>query len=531
MNATFAKPVWSAVVGITLLGWSGPVAAQDTPVPAVPAEELPAGSQVLTGGPVHEAFAKPVTTDPEPPILVPQAPPEPLSEIPPAEKPAGATIVWVPGYWAWDEDRHDYIWVSGCWRNAPPTTYWVPGHWLQVGNGWQWIGGFWQTMAAQPQQQIEYLPTPPAAFDIAPPSSPPLPDQLWVPGCWYWWGGQYVRRPGYWMVPQVGWVWVPSHYVWTPRGYIFSPGHWDYDLDNRGVLFTPAYFPPAVRARVGFVFCPGVCVDLGMLRLNLFAYPRYRHYYFGDYYDDTYLRMGIYPWFKCQTVHTWYDPLFVYDSWHMKRVDPNWTRHQAQEYKLRHADRDLRPARTYTEFRVQMDHLPPAKRAERPLVQPVKTFAVSQATSVKFERITTTERQQFAVKSTEVRNFREQRTHWEAPAAKTVPMPSLPSRQPVEPRIKPAPMTPPRAPVIQPAVRAKQEKSAPPPVRVTRPEQVVVPSPAITAKPTEPRYIEKQAPVRPAQERYRTDAPSKSPAKDLRTRPQSSVSPERDQKR
>ena len=33
----------------------------------------------------------------------------------------------------------------------------------------------------------------------------------------------------------------------TEKGYIFCAGHWDYDLDNRGVLFSPAYFPPDVR--------------------------------------------------------------------------------------------------------------------------------------------------------------------------------------------------------------------------------------------------------------------------------------------
>src|SRR5262245_7388125 len=73
--------------------------------PPVPPEELPAGSDVLTRGPVHEAFAKPVTTDPQAPLVISKQPPEPLQELPPAEKPAGANIVWVPGYWAWDDDR------------------------------------------------------------------------------------------------------------------------------------------------------------------------------------------------------------------------------------------------------------------------------------------------------------------------------------------------------------------------------------------------------------------------------------------
>jgi hypothetical protein len=544
MNTMLFKLLRTTLAGgMVMFMCSPPASAQEvaysagTP-PLVPAEELPAGSQVLARGQVHEAFAKPVTMDPQAPVLVPKQPPEALQEMPPAERPAGADIVWVPGYWGWDEDRNDFIWVSGCWRNAPPKTYWVPGHWLQADNGWQWVAGFWKPIAAQPQEQIEYLPAPPVAVEIEAPGRPPLPDQVWVPGCWYWSEGRYVRRHGYWITQQAGWVWVPSHYVWTPRGYIFCPGHWDYDLDSRGVLFTPAYFPPEVRVRVGFVFCPTVCVDLGMLRLNLFAYPRYHHYCFGDYYDDAYLRVGIYPWFRCQTVHTWYDPLFVYDSWRFGRSEPRWARRQAQEFQMRRANRDLRPARTYAELQVQMDHMPAAKRPERPLVQPVRTFAGSQSTPVKFERITPAERQQLAVKSTEVRALRDQRTHWESPVPQPASTASPLTRQ--QPPTQPEPARVTAAgqrvarPATTPATQARGARSVPrPEVRVTHPEQVLVPSPAFTPKPSEPRYIEKQAPGRPAQEHYRTDATpnTKSPGKDPRGKSQPNDPQRKDRQR
>jgi hypothetical protein len=539
----FESPRIILAAGMAMVVCNQPAPAQDatysagTP-PAVPTEELPAGSEVLARGPVHEAFAKPVTMDPQAPVLVPKQPPEALQEMPPPEKPAGADIVWVPGYWAWDADRNDFIWVSGCWRNAPPGTYWVPGHWLQTLDGWEWVAGFWKPIAAQPQQQIEYLPVPPAAVEVEQPGAPPSPDQVWVPGCWYWSEGRYILRHGYWITQYAGWVWVPSHYVWTPRGYIFCPGHWDYDLDDRGVLFAPAYFPPEVRVRLGFVFCPGICVDLGMLRLNLFVYPQYRHYYFGDYYDDAYLRVGIYPWFKCQTVHTWYDPLFVYDRWHFGRTEPNWAKQQAKEFQRLRANRDLRPAHTYTELHVQMAHLPAAKRPERPLVQSVKTFAASQSTPVKFERITTAERQQFAVKSAEVHNLREQRNGWEAPATQPAPAVSPASQRQPPRETKPAPVTAARQPATQPPSKptreAKPAKIAPAPeVRATRPEQVVVPTSAIISKPAETHYIAKEAPSHPTQEHSRTEATpsSKSPAKDSPRSSQPDASQGKDRKR
>jgi hypothetical protein len=517
-----------AAAAVLLAGYPPALAQNAEPVPAMPAQELPAGSEVLAGGPVHEAFAKPVSMDPQAPILVPKQPPENLQELPPAERPAGAGIVWVPGYWAWDADRNDFIWVSGCWRNAPPNTYWVPGHWLQAGTGWEWIGGFWKPLTAQPQQEIEYLPAPPAPIEVEAPGTPPLADQAWVPGCWYWEQGQYVRRHGYWLTQQVGWVWVPSHFAWTPRGYIFAQGHWDHDMDNRGVLFCPTFFPQDVRVRAGFIFSPEVCVDLGMLRLNLFVYPRYRHYYFGDYYDDAYGRLGILPWFKCQTVHTWYDPLFVYDRWHFRQTDPHWAANQARGYDLRRSNRDLRPARTFTELRAQMTRLPANRRPERPLVESVKTYAASQHTPVKFERINTVERQQIAVKAMDVRGLRDQRNQWEAPAVQrgTAVAPAA------KPRIEAA-VTKAR-PVSKPTPAGRAPTVVPPhEVRVSQPERVAVPTLPRTPQSGDSRFIAKQPPSHPAQEQAHV-APAQGPQPSSRgsqPRPTSTTPPNRDRQR
>ena len=71
------------------------------------------GVQVLTRGPVHEAFAGIITSNPEPGVVVPKAPPETIEEVPPDEKPEGTNVTWIPGYWAWDDERNDFLWVSG----------------------------------------------------------------------------------------------------------------------------------------------------------------------------------------------------------------------------------------------------------------------------------------------------------------------------------------------------------------------------------------------------------------------------------
>ena len=88
--------------------------------------------QVLTRGPIHEAFAAPVVHDPASGPVIPKQPPDPIQEMPPDQKPAGQNVQWIPGYWSWDVSRNDYLWVSGIWRDPPPNSQWVPGYWHQV---------------------------------------------------------------------------------------------------------------------------------------------------------------------------------------------------------------------------------------------------------------------------------------------------------------------------------------------------------------------------------------------------------------
>ena len=64
------------------------------------AQDPPADAnvEVLTRGPIHEAYASAVDTQPHPGSLAPRQPPEAIEEMPPDQKPEGDNVQWMPGY-------------------------------------------------------------------------------------------------------------------------------------------------------------------------------------------------------------------------------------------------------------------------------------------------------------------------------------------------------------------------------------------------------------------------------------------------
>jgi hypothetical protein len=311
------------------------------PPPPVPAEAAgnPAAAnadpnvEVLTRGPVHEAYATPGAAQPTAGLIVPKRPADPVEEMPPEVKPEGENSLWIPGYWSWDDDRKDFIWVSGVWRVPPPDYRWVPGYWQEAQGGFQWVSGFWQHDATE---EVEYLPEPQPSLDQGPSSPSPGENHFWVPGSWRWQTTHYVWGPGYWAVAQPDWIWVPARYYWTPRGWVYSPGYWDYPLDRRGLLFSPVVFLRPVP-----VYRPAVCVDVGILTFSLFSRPSYCHYYFGDYYGAAYVGLGFRPWFH----H--HDHLYTYYRWHhTHHGDPHWDRNIHAWHDYYRAHPDMRPPHT-----------------------------------------------------------------------------------------------------------------------------------------------------------------------------------------
>src|SRR5262245_21843660 len=101
------------------------------------------GPEVLGRGPLHEAYAQPWQPNPAPNQAIGQKPPEPVPEEPPAEKPEGKNVQFIPGYWQFDTDKKDFVWISGFWREVPTGRRWVMGYWSDTAEGWRYVGGHW----------------------------------------------------------------------------------------------------------------------------------------------------------------------------------------------------------------------------------------------------------------------------------------------------------------------------------------------------------------------------------------------------
>lgn len=95
----------------------------------------PAAGQVSIGVGVGDAAVG---------ISVGFAPP-PIPEYEQPECPEDGAI-WVPGYWAWDDDDADYYWVPGTWVMAPePGLLWTPAYWAwdDDDGGYRYHDGYW----------------------------------------------------------------------------------------------------------------------------------------------------------------------------------------------------------------------------------------------------------------------------------------------------------------------------------------------------------------------------------------------------
>lgn len=270
-------------------------------------------TEILSRGPVHEAYAVAGTPNPAGgQRTVTSPPPRALVEVPPGPGTA-PTQVWVPGYWDHDAEENAWIWVSGCWRDPPLGRGWLPGYWAQVRTGqWRRVSGTWWGGDGT-SFMLEYAPAPPpppASLGTMPPKLDPKDTKsagmIYTPSAWEWNGNRYT-----WMAGRLArfanhQIWQEPRQLWTPAGYLPVSGYLDHRLGTRGVAYSPLRLtkplPPEGKKTSGRVSKSGTFLAVepgGVWNANSWIESSWRDrqglYYFGDYYHIQWRNLGLMP--------------------------------------------------------------------------------------------------------------------------------------------------------------------------------------------------------------------------------------------
>jgi len=261
------------------------------------------------------------------------------------------------------------------------------------------------------------------------------------------------------------WVGEPSHYEWSPSGYVFVDGYWDYPLYRRGLLFAPVVFG---NVGPGYVYRPSIVLDSRYLAFSLFARPRYQHYYFGDYFDHSYLTAGIYPWFSFHFSRHGYDPLYAHTNYVVSRSDPQWSANLRSVYLERRDTQSARPPRTYKAY-AQWAGLTTGESHTLAVARPLSTVAATRDFPVRMERVSEKQADAIKAQTKQVAQFRGERVKMEKAAARDLPRsatdPKVLQRRDVT-KVKL-----PDVPHLGPAAGAKMTTNfKPPPAHPTIPE-------------------------------------------------------------
>jgi|GEM_PF-1987088 len=262
-----------------------------------------AGAQTIQpyeNGPVHEAFVAPVSAE----LLIDAVefePPELINERIPKQLDIQAE--WISGYWKWDLNANDFVWVSGVWRRPPPGHQWISSFWKEYKGDWIRVPGYWSRIPEQSADFISMPPPDPIDENMAP---PPSSNYFWVNGHWYFMFNQHEYQwvPGHWEEFDPQWVLVPAHYVWRPGGYVYIPAYWDWPIEERGTAYASVMIDPDYRYRVAFEPILILNPDKLVKQLLLY-YPDYLCFLHHHYHYHKQFWQG----FCC------YPPWWGWDTW------------------------------------------------------------------------------------------------------------------------------------------------------------------------------------------------------------------------
>lgn len=250
-------------------------------------------------GYIHEAYISKDSGPVEFDAIEARPPVKALEQVPEQAYPQAK---WIPGYWAWENKRNDFIWISGVMRVPPPEMEWIEGEWSFFDDiGWAWIRGFWSSASVDKLTYIEDMPPDPMVEN---PGFPESSNYFWNPGFWRYNTQQleYEWVGGSWELLDPNWVLVPAHYEWRSEGYVFISAYWDWPLERRGVLYIPLVISKSLR---NGAFTPLTIVEEAqMYQWLIVSYPNYLHlcHHIYHYHPDIWISIAP-TWWQW---HSWW---------------------------------------------------------------------------------------------------------------------------------------------------------------------------------------------------------------------------------
>ncbi len=119
-------------------------------------------------------------------------------------------------------------------------------------------------------------------------------------------------------------VWVPSQYSWTPGGFVWVAGYWDWPFAERGWVFAPLGLTDSDAATASWVVTPEVLLNPNRMFFDLYVRPARGWYYSGDFDARRDRRYGLFPIAEYAQRHV--EPIFEHLDWMHGRQHPNWLR-------------------------------------------------------------------------------------------------------------------------------------------------------------------------------------------------------------
>ena len=253
---------WFAVTALVFLGSAaGLHTALSAPPDPTAATEA---AEVLTRGPVHEAFAETVSYNPQPGRS--RRKPRRLrsKNCRRTRGRKGPTWLGSPATGLGTTNAATTFGSAAFWRDLPPGRQWVPGYWGPSGQGQQWTSGYWADAAVS---SVGYLPEPPASAEAGPNIAAPSPDDTWLPGNWMWQENRYAWRPGFGPPrSRIGIGFRPI--TCGPLGATFLSMAIGITRSAARRCLPQSTSRRGMYSRPGFSYSPSIVIDLGLLGLR-----------------------------------------------------------------------------------------------------------------------------------------------------------------------------------------------------------------------------------------------------------------------